>query len=81
MPLVVEKNRYYDRDGNFLWETPMIMSRIHAVGDWFIVDGKEYTVLRVAVADKIEYVNVKEGLPYEVAALRPLATKVNENEK
>lgn len=78
--MMVEKNRYYDKDGNFLWETPMIMSRIHAVGDWFITDGKEYTVLRVAVADKIEYVNVKEGLPYEVAALRPLATTARDQD-
>ena len=81
MPLIVEKNRYYDRDGNFLWETPMIMSRIHAVGDWFIEDSKGYTVLRVAVADKIEYVNVVEGLPLEIEALRGSTSTANKEVK
>ena len=69
--MIVEKTRYYDPEGNFLWEALIQMSRLWDVGGWFIENGKEYTVLRVAVADKIEYVNVKEGLPPEIKALRP----------
>ena len=54
----IEKIRFYNKDGEFLWEKTMQLSRLWAVKDWFIHDGIWYDVLRVAIADEVQHVNV-----------------------
>lgn len=54
----VEKTSYRDMHGDFLWEQPMNLSRMWGVGDIFAYDSKSYIVRRVALVDKVQYVNI-----------------------
>jgi len=53
----VTETHYRDYNGKLLWKEKMVFSRLHAVGEEMIVDGVEYKVRRIAVADNVQHVN------------------------
>ena len=50
---------YRDIYGKMLWSRGFVSSRLYAVGDVITYDFKDYTVRRVAVANKTEHVNLE----------------------
>lgn len=55
----IEGIHYRDMSGELLWQTPMNLSRLWALGDDLIADGKKWIVRRVALADTIQHINVE----------------------
>ena len=55
----VESTQYTDVYGNILWAEPMMFNRLWKVNQTFIYDFIEYRVVRVAVVDKTQVVNVE----------------------
>ena len=60
MHIHINEIRYYNEQGEFLWNESMIYRRLFMVGQEIIENYKTYKVLRVAVAEGIQYVNLKE---------------------
>lgn len=56
----VKRVHYRDRYGKLLWSEKMDTGRLYAVGQTFVVKSVEYEVLRVAVANDIQHVNVRK---------------------
>lgn len=55
----VKITQYSDVYGNTLWTEPMMFIRLWKVNQTFIYDFIEYRVVRVAVIDKTQIVNVE----------------------
>lgn len=56
----IKEIHYRDMDGKLLFSEPMIFKRLYAVGQSLIEDSTEYEVMRVAIADGVQHVNVKK---------------------
>jgi len=56
----IKENHFRDIYGNLLWVDKIILSSLHGIGELFIYDYKKYIVRRVAIADKIQHVNVEK---------------------
>lgn len=59
----VERTHVRDLSGRLLFEKPMMLSRLHAIGEVFVHDKVGYVVKRVAVADDVQHVNVVPASP------------------
>jgi len=57
----IRKIHYRDIYGNLLWQVPMFFRRLYAVNQLFVKSYQEYRVIRVAVADDVQHVNVEKG--------------------
>lgn len=58
----VKTIHYRTYAGVLLWEERMIFSRLYAVGDRIVENGKHYVVHRVAVADDVQHVNFRKDI-------------------
>jgi hypothetical protein len=64
----ITKIRYTDRYGALLWEEPMALSRLYAVGQDLTHEYVRYIVLRVAVDGETEVVNLRRAEEGEEAS-------------
>lgn len=65
----IDKISYHDGDGRFLWEEPMVFTKLWGIGDMLVNKHIPYEVLRVAVANDVQYVNIRK-IPNDVIAAR-----------
>jgi len=56
----VKQIDYRNIYGNLLWSTPMIFKRLHAVDEEIVNNYIHYKVERVAIAENIQHVNIRE---------------------
>ena len=56
----VEWIHYRDVYGHLLFKEPMIFNRLFGVGDDIVEDSEKYIVMRVAVADNVQHINVRK---------------------
>ena len=49
---------YRDEFGNLLYKEPMIFKRLHGVDEEVVMNYVKYKVIRVAVADNVQHVNM-----------------------
>jgi hypothetical protein len=55
----IKEIHYRNIYGKLLWKEPMIFRRLYAVGQDFIENYKKFIVVRVAVADDVQHVNIR----------------------
>ena len=71
----INETHYRDQYGNFLWKEFLFMSRLWSVGDIFCRDSKWYKILRVAVADDVQHVNIEEDKKKDILPIKELCEK------
>lgn len=56
----IDTIHYRDKFGKLLYEEPMIFSSLHGVDETMVFNRTDYKVVRVAVVDNIQHVNMVE---------------------
>ena len=70
---------YRDLHGKLIWTEPMVMARMDAIGDVIIHERVHYRVMRVALADEVQHVNLyRVGIS---APFRPVVPSASPSER
>jgi hypothetical protein len=56
---IVNTTHFRDARGALLWIDPLVMARLHGVGDVIVHNSTCYMVMRVALAAGVQHVNVE----------------------
>lgn len=60
----VTRIHYRDLYGKLLWKSDMVFKKLYGIGDIFIDNYIAYEVIRIAVVNNIQHVNIEKiGIP------------------